>query len=101
MFKKLLLFLSILVVIVSMLPIPVSAQDNPWSEVVDANGNILYGNMTDLGEVQEDARLDAEHSLYRWAGDLSPLHDPQRQYCGHAIRHHLIFHGSPPGCIRD
>ena len=63
MFKKLLLFLSILVVIVSMLPIPVSAQDNPWSEVVDANGNILYSNMTDLGEVQEDAQLDAEHSL--------------------------------------
>jgi len=55
MFKKLLLFISILVVIVSMLPIPVSAQDNPWSEVVDANGNILYSNMTDLGEVQEDA----------------------------------------------
>ena len=55
MFKKLQLFLSILVVIVSMLPFPVSAQDNPWSEVVDANGNILYGKMTDLGEVQEDA----------------------------------------------
>ncbi len=55
MFKKLLFFLSILVVIVSMLPFPVSAQDNPWSEVVDVNGNILYGKMTDLGEVQEDA----------------------------------------------
>ena len=55
MFKKLLLFLSILVVTISMLPFPVSAQDNPWSEVIDANGNILYGKMTDLGEVQEDA----------------------------------------------
>jgi len=26
-------------------------QENPWAEVVDANGNILYTNLTDLGEV--------------------------------------------------
>jgi hypothetical protein len=30
-------------------------QENPWAEVVDANGNILYSNLTDLGVVQVDA----------------------------------------------
>jgi hypothetical protein len=55
MFKKLLLVLAALVVIVSMLPIPVYAQNSPWSEIVDGNGNILYNNLTDLGVVQENA----------------------------------------------
>jgi len=86
MFKKLLLFLSILVVIVSMLPFPVSAQDNPWSEVVDANGNILYGKMTDLGEVQEDASwmpnipfIDGQATYHRYmtpAAILWSCHPP-------------------------
>jgi hypothetical protein len=30
-------------------------QENPWAEVVDANGNILYTNLTDLGEVHVTA----------------------------------------------
>jgi len=30
-------------------------QEGPWGEVVDENGNILYGNLTDLGEIQVDA----------------------------------------------
>ena len=30
-------------------------QDGPWGEVIDENGNILYGNLTDLGEIQVDA----------------------------------------------
>jgi hypothetical protein len=30
-------------------------QDNPWGEVIDENGNILYANLTDLGEIQIDA----------------------------------------------
>lgn len=55
MFKKIALILTVLAVIVPFIPAPVAAQDNPWSEVVDANGNILYGSMTDLGEIQEDA----------------------------------------------
>ena len=27
-------------------------QENPWGEVIDANGNILYSNLIDLGEIQ-------------------------------------------------
>ena len=39
-------------------PVFVKAQQNPpsggaWGEVVDGNGNILYGNLTDLGIVQQ------------------------------------------------
>jgi hypothetical protein len=30
-------------------------QENPWGEVIDANGNILYANLTDLGEIQVEA----------------------------------------------
>jgi hypothetical protein len=30
-------------------------QENPWGEVIDANGNILYANLTDLGEIQVQA----------------------------------------------
>jgi len=30
-------------------------QDNPWGEVIDTNGNILYSNLTDLGEIQVQA----------------------------------------------
>ena len=30
-------------------------QENPWGEVIDANGNILYANLTDLGEIQVKA----------------------------------------------
>lgn len=30
-------------------------QENPWGEVIDEDGNILYGNLTDLGEIQVDA----------------------------------------------
>lgn len=30
-------------------------QENPWSEVIDEDGNILYGNLTDVGEIQVDA----------------------------------------------
>jgi len=26
-------------------------QENPWGEVIDAKGNILYSNLTDLGEI--------------------------------------------------
>ena len=27
-------------------------QENPWGEVIDEDGNILYANLTDLGEIQ-------------------------------------------------
>jgi len=27
-------------------------QDNPWGEVIDEDGNILYANLTDIGEIQ-------------------------------------------------
>jgi hypothetical protein len=30
-------------------------QENPWGEVIDEDGNILYGNLTDLGEIQVDS----------------------------------------------
>lgn len=30
-------------------------QDGPWGDVIDENGNILYDNLTDLGEIQVDA----------------------------------------------
>jgi hypothetical protein len=30
-------------------------QENPWGEVIDANGNILYANLTDLGEIHVEA----------------------------------------------
>src|SRR5258706_14065735 len=50
-FKFLLIFTFSLIVIVS----PVFAQDGdgPWGEVVDADGNIRYDNLTDLGETHE------------------------------------------------
>ena len=55
MFKKFLLILSILIVVIPFLPSPVSAQESPWGEVIDADGNIIYSNLTDLGEIQVDA----------------------------------------------
>ena len=70
MYKKLLLVLSVLVAIVSFFPLPVSAQENPWGEVIDGNGNILYSNLTDLGEVQVDAN---------WMPDV-PFIDGQATY---------------------
>lgn len=30
-------------------------QENPWGEVIDANGNILYANLTDLGVIHVEA----------------------------------------------
>ncbi len=30
-------------------------QEGPWGEVIDDNGNILYDNLTDLGEIQVQA----------------------------------------------
>ena len=30
-------------------------QDGPWGEVIDDNGEIIYSNLTDLGEIQVDA----------------------------------------------
>ena len=30
-------------------------QENPWGDVIDANGNILYANLTDLGEIHVEA----------------------------------------------
>jgi hypothetical protein len=30
-------------------------QNNPWGEVIDENGNILFANLTDLGEIQVEA----------------------------------------------
>lgn len=30
-------------------------QADPWGEVIDTNGNILYANLTDLGEIQVQA----------------------------------------------
>src|SRR5258706_15034073 len=50
-FYFLLTLTLLLIVIVS----PVFAQDGdgPWGEVVDADGNILYDNLTDLGETHE------------------------------------------------
>ena len=55
MFKKLVLILSILAIAIPFIASPVSAQEDPWGEVVDENGNILYNNLTDLGEVHVDA----------------------------------------------
>ncbi len=50
-FYFLLTLTLLLIVIVS----PAFAQDGdgPWGEVVDADGNILYDNLTDLGETHE------------------------------------------------
>jgi len=55
MFKKLVLIISILAIALPFLPSSVSAQDDPWGEVVDGDGNILYANLTDLGEIHVDA----------------------------------------------
>src|SRR5512146_2396384 len=52
MIKKLLIFLSSLILLGAFFVWPVAAQDNPWGEVIDGDGNIQYGNLTDLGEVQ-------------------------------------------------
>jgi len=51
---------------------PVFAQDGdtPWGEVVDADGNILYGNLTDLGET---------HEVADWMPDI-PFIDGQATY---------------------
>ena len=56
--KRTLIFLAIFLLLAS--PAPVMAQgttppDSAWGEVVDENGNILYGSLTDLGVVQEPA----------------------------------------------
>src|SRR5258707_4579879 len=50
-FYFLLTLTLLLIVIVS----PAFAQDGdgPWGEVVDADGNIRYDNLTDLGETHE------------------------------------------------
>jgi hypothetical protein len=45
-------------------------QDGPWGEVIDENGEILYGNLTDLGEIQVDAE---------WMPDV-PFIDGQATY---------------------
>jgi hypothetical protein len=45
-------------------------QDGPWGEVVDDNGDILYDNLTDLGEIQVDAE---------WMPDV-PFIDGQATY---------------------
>jgi hypothetical protein len=45
-------------------------QENPWGEVIDGDGNILYGNLTDLGEIQVDAE---------WMPDV-PFIDGQATY---------------------
>ncbi len=54
-------FLAIFcIAVIAVLAIPVHAQSqNPpdqgvWGEVVDENGNILYGNLTDLGSQTEN-----------------------------------------------
>ncbi len=51
---------------------PVLAQDGdtPWGEVVDADGNILYNNLTDLGET---------HEAVDWMPDI-PFIDGQATY---------------------
>jgi hypothetical protein len=45
-------------------------QDNPWGEVIDEDGNIIYDNLTDLGEIQVDAE---------WMPDI-PFIDGQATY---------------------
>ncbi len=48
-------FLLILTFFIIVIVSPAFAQDGdgPWGEVVDADGNILYDNLTDLGETHE------------------------------------------------
>jgi hypothetical protein len=45
-------------------------QDGPWGEVIDENGDILYENLTDLGEIQVYAE---------WMPDV-PFNDGQATY---------------------
>lgn len=82
--KRLLPFLLFLV---ALFPIPAAAQDNQpppvdpnsaWGEVLDADGNIRYDNLTDLGVVTEtpdwmqinlpfdmDIQLEAQYHIYQ------------------------------------
>lgn len=46
---------SFLVNLMSFVKADQPLQDNPWGEVIDENGNILYANLTDLGEIQVEA----------------------------------------------
>jgi hypothetical protein len=48
-------------------------EDGPWGEVIDENGEILYGNLTDLGEIQVEADwmpdvpfLDGQATYHRY-----------------------------------
>lgn len=45
-------------------------QENPWGEVIDEDGNIMYDNLTNLGEIQVDAE---------WMPDV-PFIDGQATY---------------------
>ena len=75
-------------------------QDSPWGEVMDENGNILYDNLTDLGEIQVDAD---------WMPDV-PFIDGQATYhryltpSGNIVvmpsASTLFFMASQPGRIR-
>lgn len=59
--KSSVLLLAFLVLPILLAPITAHAQGtlppqgSPWGEVVDANGDILYNNLTDLGEIQVQA----------------------------------------------
>jgi len=46
---------SFLVNLISIANADQPRQENPWGEVIDEDGNILYANLTDLGEIQVDA----------------------------------------------
>lgn len=56
--RKLWIIVTLVTIIASVVNFTVYAQDeqppqeNPWGEVIDAQGNILFANLTDLGEIQ-------------------------------------------------
>ena len=72
-------------------------QDGPWGEVIDENGNILYDNLTDLGEIQVDADwmpdvpfIDGQATYHRYltpSGNIVVM--PSAIY--------PVLHGSQPG----